>query len=538
MNSLIYILVRSAKNNLRELIRKPGKLILYIIAIAGIAFMLIGQLFSNIEREEYLDIVWLKGIAFGIFLLLFVMTLLQGLSKGSAIFGMEDVNLLFVSPVNPRAILIYGISRMMKTALLSGIFILVQGINLERMFGISFDAMFVIFAGYILLLLVSQILSLFIYGATNGNPRRQLCVKIIMVLIFAPMAMVAIQKLQSVNWDIMASLPELLRSPATSFTPVVGWASAGITAFITGDYAMGTLFFGLIAALGAGLVVTIFVSRPDYYEDVLVASETAFETKRKISEGKVMSLEAVSGKRVRIKGTGISGFGASALFGKHVRESFRANRFGLWGISTIVITISAALYTFIVKNSIPAGFTLMTVLIFFMYIQLFFIGMGRGLKETYAHYIYMLPASPFSKMIWGNMEVMLKTGVESALIFGVSGLIARENPLIILMAAVTYTAYSFLLVAINYVSLRVTGADMSAGLLIMLYMIMVLIILLPGIAGAVVSVIFIEGTAGILTGLVALSLWELLAAFACLALARGILHNCDMAVLKQTTLTK
>jgi hypothetical protein len=102
---------------------------------------------------------------------------------------------------------------------------------------------------------------------------------------------------------------------------------------------------------------------------------------------------------------------------------------------------------------------------------------------------------------------------------------------LILVAILVYTLFSFLLLGINYLSLRWTGADISAGLLLFIYTIAVMVIMLPGLIAAIVIGSNIEGS-GVLIGLGVLALWELVAAIGCFTLSKGILHNADMPVLR------
>jgi hypothetical protein len=126
MSSLVFLLVKSAKNTLLELRRKPAKLALWVLVIAGIGGIFLFSLFTRQNAAGSLDLVWLKGILFLFILLSVVIAIQKGLAKGDVIFDMNDVNLLFVSPVSSRLILMYGIVRMAKTAFLAGFFILFQ----------------------------------------------------------------------------------------------------------------------------------------------------------------------------------------------------------------------------------------------------------------------------------------------------------------------------------------------------------------------------------------------------------------------------
>jgi hypothetical protein len=158
----------------------------------------------------------------------------------------------------------------------------------------------------------------------------------------------------------------------------------------------------------------------------------------------------------------------------------------------------------------------------------------------------MIPENPFAKLVWCNVETMFKVAVEGVLVFGAAGLIAGEHFLLMIAAAVTYTFFSFFLIAANFLFLRFTGANMSAGVLGMLYMGAVVLVMLPGLIGAF-SVTALLGDGGVnagaaafpgmavLAGLGVLSAWELLLGLIGFAASKGILHRCDMYTLPQST---
>jgi hypothetical protein len=534
MNALAYIILTSAKNRLLEVIRKPAKLVLYLLVIAGIAGILILSLFTRNTVENFVDIVYLKGIVFALILIFFIIAIVKALKSGDVVFDMSDVNFLFVSPLRPQGILLYGVSRMMGMSFLAGFFILFQGNSLGMWWGLYFGDLLLIFGGFILAVSLMQILSLLIYSLTNGSPGRKLFVKIAAFVMFLPMTADAIRHYAQSNGDIMLALANLLRSPVSSWTPVAGWAASGVTAFISGDAATGFIFFGVIIVTGALLIFYIMKSNPDYYEDAIVATETAFERKRVITEGQA-NMEALSDKKVKIAATGIGGNGASAIFFKHLRESFRANRFGLWGVMSIVIVLTSAAIAYI--TTIPgaevegSGAGVVIILQALMWMQIFLIGTGRGLKELSSHYIYMLPESSFKKIVWGNLEIVLKALGEGIFAFAAAGVIMGESPVLVILAITAYTLFSLLLIGINYLSLRWAGADMTAGILMLIYMIAVIVIMFPGVAAAFIVGGMVEGL-GVPAGLAILSAWELFAALRCFALSKGILDRCDMPAVR------
>ncbi len=523
MTSLAYLVRTEIKNFLKELIHKPGKLVLYLLVAAGIAGMVVLSVFTGEAAAErgVVPMFWLRGIYF-LFLIIFVVLAVQkGLTAGDAIFEMSDVNLLFVSPVNPRSILLYGLVRLAKMSFLAGFFILFQSSSLAN-FGIGYGGILLLFALFILTMVVLSLVSLVIYSASNGHPRRKMAVRAIAVGVFVPVAVYfAVQYFAS--GDITAAVQAAVSSPLLNAVPIAGWSTAATLAFLEGNTATGFAWLALLLAGGGALLAYIMLSKSHYYEDVLVATETAFERKRAAEEGDMQAAAATSGK-VRVTKTGVGGRGASAFFYKHLRETFRQNRFGFFSLYTIIVfacVLGAAVF---LKGEFPLVIILQTL----MWMQIFMIGNGRGLRELYTHYIYLVPEPAFKKAVWSNMELVFKTLLESVLFFAVPGLVMGENVLVILGCVLTYTLFAMMLLSVNYASMRFTEANISAGLLLTIYFAAVMLIMAPGAVPALIVGFMLGGTWGTLAGLGILSVWELGMAALFFALSKNVLHNCDM----------
>jgi hypothetical protein len=522
MTPLLYLIRKSAKNTIKSTLRSPGKLAVWLIAIVGIAAVAVASLIADNVRESVAPLFWFTGILFLYITLSEVAYILKGLSGGAAIFEMSDVNLLFGSPISPRKILLYGIAKMAKTVFLAGFFILFQTASLAN-FGVDYSGVLLTFAGFILSMTALVAASLVIYSATNGNPRRKSAVKAIAAAMYAPLLIFAAVQLLAGN-SFAAAVQKAVSSPYLAFVPVAGWTASGVAAIISGQVGAGLLRLGANVLFMAAMIAYILLSNPDYYEDVLVATETAYEKKRSAAEGNIHSA-ASSMKAVKVTKTGIPFAGAAALFGKHLRESFRENRFGLLTLPSVLIAAGGI--------ALAAVFGDISVLLFTLpWAQIFLIGTGRGLKETYTHYIYMIPESSTKKIIWSNMEIVARTLIENALMFGISGIILHSNILYVAVCITAYTLFSYLLIGVNYAIMRFTGADVSTGMLVAIYYFAVALAIAPGMALAFAAGAAAGGEAAFLVGLLALSAWELLAGTLLFALSRGVLHKCDMAMMK------
>lgn len=518
MNALCYIIVKSIVNSIKELPKKPGRLVLYLLAVGGIVGMVVMSFYLRPAVADQAPMFWFTGILFLFISLFFVMSVLKGTSNGDNIFDMNDVNLLFVSPVSSRKILLYGIVKLVKVSFLAGFFILFQSNSLAN-FGIRFDGVLITLAGFMLCMVVLSVVSLLVYSLTNGNNKRKTAAKLITAALYLPLAVyLAVQMLQSATPQ--DALQAAVTSPFLTYIPIVGWTTAGVTAFLTGGWVAGLLFFGADLLVGAALVAFILKNNPDYYEDTLVAAETIFERKRAIAAGSV-DVQSTNGKPVRVLSSGISGRGASSVFYKHMRESFRQNRLGFFSPMSLLIIAGAIIFISVSKNAI-IGLQIL------MWMQIMLIGTGRGLKETYTHYIYLIPEPSFKKILWSNMEIMLKCLIESVLIFCASGIVLNNGFLIPLGCAAVYFMFSFMLIGINYLSMRFFGSNISMGVLILIYYLSVVVVIAPGLIPALIVGFTVAGEVGSVLALLILAIWELAAGLICFALSAGVLHNCDM----------
>ncbi len=525
MRSLVYLVATEFKNMVKEIFRKPGKLALYLFIIVSIVGLLVLSMTGRSIDEMQLPLYWLQGIVFAFISLFLVIGVQKGLTSGDAIFDMNDVNFLFTSPVNPRIILLYGLVKMAKTSFLAGFFILFQS-NTFAIFGVDFGGLLIVFLLFMLSIIAQSLLSLLIYSVSNGKPRRKMVVRVIAVAAFVPLVLFYGWQLLATGSPLMA-LEASLQSAFMNAVPIAGWAAASSCAFISGDVLAGIGWLALLLA-GCGVMLAyIVLSRVDYYEDVLVATETAFEKKRAMAEGDVQAATMGSGK-TRVTKTGLQGFGASVFFYKHLRETFRQNRFGFFSLSTIIMFAVAVVVSFAMREELD----LTVILQVLMWIQVFLIGTGRGLKEVYVHYIFLVPEPPFNKIVWSNLELVFKTFLESLLLLLVPGIILGTPPLVVFGSILAYTLFSLLLLGINYLSLRWTEVNISQGVMIAVYFLAVVVFVAPGLAAALVVGFAVGGEAGILAGLGILSGWELIAALICFFFSKNVLHSIDMPSMK------
>ena len=147
MKALTYLLLTIIKNALLELRKKPGQLIFLLVMVGLMAFVFVtGQQVG--VSEQVRDPRELSAILLSLYLFLFVIAVLQGLSSGATFYSMADVNLLFQTPIAPRRILLYGLIRQMGTSLLVGVFLLFQYTTFHVQYGVTIGGLLLILLTY------------------------------------------------------------------------------------------------------------------------------------------------------------------------------------------------------------------------------------------------------------------------------------------------------------------------------------------------------------------------------------------------------
>ena len=136
-----------------------------------------------------------------------------------------------------------------------------------------------LFAGFIVSLLVSQIFTILIYSFCNGSRKRSAAVKrllyAVVLLVLAYVAMTVYEKGFS-----METVCAAVTDPYLQWVPIIGWMTGGIFSAIRGFDMLGAVYFALLAAAALIALLAFLKSDSDYYEDVLQNTETTYEVQK------------------------------------------------------------------------------------------------------------------------------------------------------------------------------------------------------------------------------------------------------------------
>lgn len=434
MIALLYILKRSLLNTIKNLVKKPATLIAYIIIAA---FTASGTIISALNKNASFytlepDIVLTIYVGYTLFILF--VTIASSFSGGNTFFRMADVNMLFTSPIKAGYILIYGFVKQMAINLLIMVFLSLQYPTWKRMLGFTAGAGTVLASSYILLVMLSSVLGIVVYSYVSRKPGRRAFLKGVLmgflVLFMLPYITRAIR-----SGDILGSLVEYFSSEGIKYVPVIGWLREALAGTIYGISA--NVVLNLLYLLILTIVILIYIYKMDtgFYEDAQTGAEIREKVLSAAREGKTTTIYSQNRKYRKVDFE-FTLEGGKAVFQRQILEQ-RKTGLGFVSIRTLIFLCIAVAVTFMVDID---GDTLLAIFLGgSVYIMMIFNMVGTWESELSKHYIYLIPASAFSKMFYSTIPIVLKLFVEGLIVFCAAGILANSSVLTILSAVIAYT---------------------------------------------------------------------------------------------------
>lgn len=541
MKAILYMIRKTVKNWFFDMIRHPAKLVGGLILVLLIGYSIFNMLFSqsyaeNISEisEGSVDVGILHGVYFVLLFFVGGIVIARGLKSGTTFFTMGDVNMMFCSPLSSKILLVYGLIRQMLTMLLMAIIFLVYGGMAKNLFGITVGQAVVLVASFFLFMAVVQIVALFLYSTTNGKPQFIRTAKIVLVLLIAvPVAIIIVQLVQ--QGFTLPVLYEALKSPAAELVPIFGWMKGLTMGLISGNLAAAAVYGELMALVVAVSLVFFLKSSCDYYEDVLQNTETTYEMRQAVKKkGMNGSVEAyMKMRKIKVRSTGIkAGKGASTFMFKHILERSRFGYLLFWDMySVITIAVSCVVAFFFVNtggdDAMSPEASMLILLGMASYMQMFFSVTGDWARELSKPYIYLVPDSPFKKLMFATMTSIIKPFLDGVLLFVIAGFILGVTPLAAVVSVVVYTSFSCLYCGINIITDRVLGFLNNQALSMFLYIIICAVSVIPGIILSVLLGIAFSGMPIWLAPIGAV-LWNLLLSLVFALISKNTLHNMEL----------
>ncbi|MBP7176696.1 MAG: putative ABC exporter domain-containing protein [Thermoclostridium sp.] len=517
MKPLLLILIKSVKNGIKQLFKKPGALIGYLFMIGLMALSFIGL---GSEEEEGIKLTQDIYIAITttLALLTIIPTLFQSINSLGLNLRSADVNLIFTSPVSPGRILLYSQLRQTGVALYTGIIMLFQAPMLKTFFDFTIEGMAIYVVAWLAILVTPTLFSMFIYIAFRNKQKAKITFKTILyVLLGAYFIWIIYSMLQSEN--PLNGLISALSADFVKYVPALGWYRHLFASATTG------FTFDFFWPLAAILVASVFAGRYamktagiDYYEDAASSAEKIekiWEASRKGQKVNIYDLRDDKKKKVKKVEFRFSMNGAGAIYQKHLLE-YRKKGFFLFNFRTIYMTVLPlmAAYFIPISGEDPDASAVIALGVC-VYIAFLIAFQGRWGKELQQPYIYLIPDNPFKKLLFCVAAETLKHLVDGLILFTACAVIFGSSPLVCLLCVIAYVIINALYSFLDIFSQRIFGKLHSKILGTYLKVMLSMLLIVPGI---IVVAVMLDAQISAAISMIALNVINL-----CIAAVIGLL---------------
>lgn len=495
MNAVIYMLKKTVKNGILDILRHPAQLAVYIFIVLSTVGGIVSALTSNVGTEqEFFDLRILQAAYLLILYFISVPIMLKGTNSSTTFFKLSDAANIFTAPISEKQVLVYGVGKQMATILLLLLCFISYGTMAVQYFSLTiWDAVWLLL-GIAVMLFEVQLVTILIFCLCSGRPKRIRIMKyLIYLLVIIPIAAVLFELFS--NGLTYESILSAASRPYFSYIPLTGWTSGMFMGIVTGNLRSVLICGGFLLVFSVFAITVFMMSKPDYYENVLQKTESVYEWRNAIKTGTVSDKNMMSEKKkVKLGRTGINkGKGASTFFYKQLREMSRRSRIPFLNINTAVLISFVIVVGFLVKafgSEIVSPSMIMTMAaILSCYIQFFFTVSDDWVMELQKPYIFIIPASPVKKLIAACATSVIKPLIDGTIAFTIGGIVFSANAADIFGCITLYFSCGLMYTSLNVLVQRFMGRAGNRGILMVVYVILLFIALLPGII--VSAVLFI-----------------------------------------------
>lgn len=532
MKSLTFLIRKSLKNMVVDIFKHPAKLISYLLLVGFLVFaLLMNTLIPDAEQEvhTFADINILHTIYFLLLTAFMAFGVIGGISKGGSFFKMPDVNYVFTAPISPRKVLVYGLIRSLGTVFLVSFFVLFYAPMLQQNFGIQPGQVVALMLGYLAVLFISQLATVLVYSFTTGNSRRQQQVKYGFVALLAVLlAYIYITASGMPGGLTLENVTAVVSHSAAGWFPVSGWVTNVVFGVLHGE-AAPILVFSLLTAAGFGLMILAFVKgNADYYEDVLQNTESTYAVQQAAKEGRLVEQQ---NKKIKIKENeeGIQhGNGASVFFYKQLKEASRKSRLVFLDLFTLLTLAICIVLPKVMgvggEDGMTPNLAMVIAVMTSIYLLFFSNATGGWVRELTKPYIYLAPCSAMRKLIWATAMNLLKSFIDGVIAITIGGLLVGLSVPMIILFSLIYFSFGAVFTTTNLLAQRLLGQVVNKGMIMLLYMLILLVLLAPGLVGT--SLLLFAEVARELALLPALG-WNLAVSIGIYAICHNTLHTME-----------
>ncbi|MGB9679644.1 MAG: putative ABC exporter domain-containing protein [Thermoanaerobacteraceae bacterium] len=450
INALFIFELMKIKNSIKDIIRNPKRILVYLFMFLGYFLMLISFILGNMDNKaklsqindiklSYLEAILVIMILFEIMILIY-----SSLKQPGIIVEDGDMTFLFSSPIDERKLFLwYMIKGVFKTLFISIFFVIYLPFIANMMSTTKYSSNLIyVYIGIFTNIFALVPLNFFIYSISmkfNAKKLIQYIVSGILTLI-AGFGVYFIYKEGSFFGAI-----SYLTLNIWNYVPVLGPTKLLILTYFTGESAhcLELILIQLLTIIIFTLLALYFAT--DYYEEVITYSERVREIRNKVKkDGFISSSEESAKTRKKKKDVVIKlqPKGPWAYIWLKMVENKRSlgSIYFNW-YNLFLLLASIAFGYFLPKNEPTVIFSLSFLYVYLGWILSFASTVRTELNKMY---IYTIPGEGIEKLLAVNFVPLLKVFISAILIIVPASIFIKPGILNTISAIVFIISFSTL----------------------------------------------------------------------------------------------
>ncbi|PYG87824.1 putative ABC exporter [Ruminiclostridium sufflavum DSM 19573] len=446
MQAIMYLLRRTYINKLKRSFSSPVSIIITLIAVLSIGSSIV---FAFTAKRSGADVKFAETLIAGIVLLIGVILYNSFLSRDSGILTMADANFLFTGPFERRTVLAYLLISTAPASVLTGLMICFY---FPYIIGSALTA-----PKFLVVLLINSLLFAciylsyyYIYILDIEKPGLKKKVRKVFLAIIGAMAIVFVIVLFNTGFDLKITAQKYFTHYLYNLVPLFGWTKWAISSLIAGNIIYGFIPAAvLLSAVIVFLCLALYNINTDFYEKTLedsISLQKLLDDKRTNGNVDARSIAKLKDKASAVKFNS----GAGAIYS---RQQLESNKVGF-----------GTRYREVFMGLIYVAFGLMFSLEFnFVLVMVGFSSLTMSLNDSWHRdfkkpYVFLIPASSFSKLIMSVLPGMVKTLLSGGISIALAGLIYKVNPVNLLSYIFVFASFVVLFIFAEILTYRLIGS--------------------------------------------------------------------------------
>ena len=415
MKALLYLIKRTAANNLKKAVRKPTTLLALIFGAAYGIFLIVmlGTLavtvrIDSVQGLVILVTVWTIYITVGNFM--------SYASRKGILFRPAHSQFVFPAPISPKLVLIQGAWMNYLMSFFIWIVLAIGGLTVFHVEWWKMLFFFLIGCGVecaveqsvmIILYTNDKLPQKLIKGICFGMKVFLIAFTLMIVLYFKEKGLSVESALSFINWPVLQMIP------------VVGWQIAVYRLVLLGPTTLNVICTVIYSVFTVFIVAAAFRMKCDggYYEEAAKFADDYAELKKRQKSGEFVTNTGTKKRRFRRVESKITAKGARAIFYRQFLE-YKKEKYFIFTKMTVLSAVVAFIFAYSLQKSVSdssmAGFILLGVV---AYVALIMSGYtGKWESELKNPYIFLIPDSPLKKMWYATLMEHVKAFADGCII--------------------------------------------------------------------------------------------------------------------------